>query len=413
MVAMSRCALLTLLLAIASVVQAQDAVRMSLASADAAEARRTAASTIGYYNLKIGPTAWRFGAGLGLQYNSNVELNEESPEGDVILTPEINAQMLWPVTDKNSLTLGLGVGYSAYIIHPELSRFYITPGSELSFDIYSGDFWINLHDRFSISENSYQDPTVTGNGDYSQLQNALGVAATWDLNKVLVRGGYDHVNYQTISGGAGQPNGQSELMSASAGYAFQPGMLAGIELGGGLLNYTGTNVTFTSAKQWNAGVFLDTPVSEYLHFRGSVGYTEYIPDTSGTTNSTSDFTGLYGEIDLQHRVNRFLDYTLSAGHNITFAFYGGAVELTYARLLANWKIMQKTSIGTTLEYDHGTQGIFSPETFNRYGASISLSRTITAKSTGSLGYQFYWRTSNLAGRDYSDNIVSLNYRYSF
>src|SRR4029077_17433808 len=102
------------------------------------------------------------------------------------------------------------VGYSAYIIHPELSRFYITPGSELSFDIYSGDFWINFHDRFSISENSYQDPTVTGNGDYSQLQNALGVAATWDLNKVLVRGGYDHVNYQTISGGAGQPNGQSE-----------------------------------------------------------------------------------------------------------------------------------------------------------------------------------------------------------
>ena len=45
--------------------RAQESVRMSLAGAQAAEARRKAAATVDYYNLKLGPTAWRFGTGLG------------------------------------------------------------------------------------------------------------------------------------------------------------------------------------------------------------------------------------------------------------------------------------------------------------------------------------------------------------
>ena len=71
-----------------------------------------------------------------------------------------------------------------------------------------------------------------------------------------MRGGYDHVNYIGLTGNTGQPDGESELISASVGYAVKPGMLAGIELGGGLLHYTGTNTFFNEAKQWNAGVFM-------------------------------------------------------------------------------------------------------------------------------------------------------------
>src|SRR3989442_1569805 len=56
------CAFVALLLAVATAGRAQDALRMSMASAQAAEGRRKAATTIGYYNLHVGPTAWRFGA---------------------------------------------------------------------------------------------------------------------------------------------------------------------------------------------------------------------------------------------------------------------------------------------------------------------------------------------------------------
>ena len=385
----------------------QEALRMSLASADAAEARRKAAATIGYYNLKIGPTAWRFGAGLGLEYNDNVLLTQENQLDDLIFHPEITAQMLCPITDNNAISLNFGAGYSAYVLHPELDRIYIAPGSELSFDLYVGDFWINLHDRFSITENSYQDPTVTGTGNYSRLENALGVAATWDLNKLILRSGYDHVNYVALSGNNGQPDGESELISASAGYALKPGMITGMELGVGLIHYTGTNAFFSDAKQWSAGLFFETPISQYLRFRGSVGYTDYAPEKS------PDSTGVYAQIDIQHRVNQFVDYTLTGGRSINFAFYGGSVDLSYARLLANWKIMRKVSIGTSVNYDHGSQIGSGGETFDRYGAGITLSRNITSKLSAILGDQFYWRTSNIADREYVNNIVSVNFNYAF
>jgi len=404
--------------------QAQEAIRMSLASAEAAEARRKAASTIGYYNLKLGPTAWRFGASLGLEYNDNVVLTEDDKEGDLIFRPQVNAQLLWPITEKNAINLNVGAGYSVYVEHPELSRIYITPGSELSFDLYAGDAWINLHDRFSITQDSYQDPTVTGNGNYSRLENALGVAVTWDLNKIILRGGYDHVDYVGLSGNGSQPDGRSELVSSSLGYSLMPGMYAGVELGGGLLHYTGTNVVFSEAKQWNAGVFFESQLSQYMHFRGSVGYTVYSPENGrftnavpGSTNSVSgsveDFTGVYAQIDLRHRLNEYVAYTLTGGRSISFAFYGGSVDLTYAHLLANWKIVRKVGINTSLDYEHGTQGSFFGETFDRYGASINFSRAITKKASGSLGYQFYWRTSDLIGRDYTANIISLNFNYTF
>src|ERR1035438_6109508 len=102
-----------LLAGLAMVASAQEAVQMSMASAEAAAAQRKAASTIDYYNLKLGPTAWNFQAGLETDYNSNVNNTENNPEGDFIFRPQINTRMLWPLSDRNSINLALGAGYSA------------------------------------------------------------------------------------------------------------------------------------------------------------------------------------------------------------------------------------------------------------------------------------------------------------
>ena len=83
---------------------------------------------------------------------------EDHPEGDFIFRPQLYTRMRWPVSDQNSINLALGGGYSAYVINPSLDRLFVTPDSELSFDLYAGDFWINLHDRVSITENTYRIP---------------------------------------------------------------------------------------------------------------------------------------------------------------------------------------------------------------------------------------------------------------
>jgi hypothetical protein len=411
-------ALLFLLPATLTPARAQESIRMSLASAQAAEARQRAATTIGYYNLKLGPTAWNFGTGLGVQYDSNVNLAESNPEGDFIFTPQINTRMLWPVSEVNSVNLALGAGYSAYVKNPQNDRAFITPGSELSFDLYAGDFWINLHDRFSITENNYQDPSVANSGNYSQFQNALGVATTWDLNKAVVRAGYDHVNYDSLNGGngqnfSGQESGYSEVFSASAGYALKPGMLLGVELGDTLINYTTTTTYYPNANQWNVGGFYDTPVSEYIHFTAHAGYTMYTPESSGATTNSTSFSGMYGQLDITHRLNQYMTYSLSGGRTLSTAFAGGTIDRYFAHWGANWQIVRKVSLGTTLTYEHGTQLGVGGEIYDQYGPGISLNRSITEKLTSSLGYQVYWRTSDQPGRNYTVNVVSLNFNYTF
>jgi hypothetical protein len=398
----------------------QEAVQMSIASAEAAEARHKAASTIGYYDLKLGPTAWNFGAGLEVDYNSNVNNTESNPEGDFIFRPQINTRMLWLVSEQNSINLALGGGYSAYVKNPNLDQLFITPGTELSFDLYAGDFWINLHDRISISENSYQDPTLAGTGNYSLLQNALGVATTWDLNKATVKFGYDHVNYDSLTGGnahnfGAQPSGYSEVFSASPGYTLKPGMVLGAELGGSLINYNTTTTIqpYSSAIQWNVGGFYDAPVSEYIHFTAHAGYTVYSPQSSGAAAPSGDFRGMYGEIDIRHRLNQYMEYSLSGGRTLSVAFYGGTIDRYFARWQANWQMVRKLTLATSFTYERGTQLSVGGETYDQYGPGIGLSHPITAKLFSTLGYQVYLRDSNLPGRNYTVNVVSLSVNYAF
>ena len=102
---------------------------MSLAGDVAAESQRQAANTIGYYNLLWGPVAWRFSSGLGLDYDDNVNLQSQNRQGDFIFRPNLTTEIHWPVTQKNSLDVSLGVGYSLYATHSELNQIYMNPGS--------------------------------------------------------------------------------------------------------------------------------------------------------------------------------------------------------------------------------------------------------------------------------------------
>src|SRR6266478_1882883 len=103
-------------------IEAQESIRMSLAGAEAAEARRKAASTLGFYNFNLGPAALRVGASLGVEVSDNVNNSATNAEADVSFRPAVNAQLLWPVTDQNSLNLTVGAGYSVYAQHSSLNR---------------------------------------------------------------------------------------------------------------------------------------------------------------------------------------------------------------------------------------------------------------------------------------------------
>jgi hypothetical protein len=383
---------------------------MSLAGETAAVARRQADAALDEYNVRLGRSAWAFGAGVDLEANDNISFNSSDRQFDLIARPQLNTRMAWRVSDANSFNLALGAGYAAYARHPEFDRVFITPGSELSFDLYAGDFWINLHERLSVTENAYADPTVVGTADYSQLQNVAGLGATWDLNKMVLRLGYDHATYVMLSGG-GVPEGDSDIFAFSAGYRWRPATVIGVESGGGQVVYSGDGTPVTQAWDWNVGIFWEAQPMQYVRVKAGAGYTVYAPQSDVTQSSVPDFTGIYARLGLDHRVNRHMEYSLNAGRSISFGFFSGTIDMYTAVLEARWHLFQKLSLGTGFKFEHGTELTAGGETFDRFGPRVSLERPLTVKMSGVLRYQYYQRQSDVAGGDYQVNLVTLSIVY--
>src|SRR5256886_762421 len=151
-----------------SVVRSQDAVRPSLAGEAASEARRQDVERIPY-NLLVGPIRFRIGASVGVEYNDNINYADDGFEQeDVIIRPQLNFDAIWPVTQLNTLRLDIGLSYAAYIDHSEANTngLLISPGSQIAFDIFVGDFRINIHDRMSIQQDPIAELGLSNVIDY-------------------------------------------------------------------------------------------------------------------------------------------------------------------------------------------------------------------------------------------------------
>src|ERR1700720_692523 len=180
----------------APVVRSQDAVRPSLAGEAAAEARREDIERIPY-NLLLGPVRFRFSATMGVEYNDNINLAEVNEQEDIILRPQVNLDAIWPITQLNTLRMDIGLGYALYLDHSNANTngVLLAPGSQLAFDIFVGDFRINIHDKFLLQQDPIAELALSNVVDYGRFENTAGVSVLWDLNKALLTVGYDHYIY--------------------------------------------------------------------------------------------------------------------------------------------------------------------------------------------------------------------------
>src|SRR5262249_14069459 len=118
-------------------IYAQDALRPSLAGEEAYEARQEDVSRIPY-NLLLGPVRFRVGASVGVEYNDNVTYSEINTQDDVIVTPNLTLDAIWPVTQLNTLRFDIGIGYSFFLDHSQFDTdsVLIAPKSQRALDIF-------------------------------------------------------------------------------------------------------------------------------------------------------------------------------------------------------------------------------------------------------------------------------------
>lgn len=390
--------------------QAQDALRSSMAGQEMAEARRLAAANQ-KFNVKLGPVSLRFTANMAVEATDNVRAVQTNTQPDLILRPQLNVFSLWRVTEKNNLTLGLGLGYHKYLHATEYDSLFLTPDTDLSFDIYVGDVAINLHDRFDYTQDVTSDPTISGTGSLSRYENTVGIRTVWDLNKAFISATYDHRNLIATDPANEYLTHAAELFSSTVGFQLQPTLQAGVELSGGLLDYS--QMVLPDNQHAALGLFGSAQISEYTLLRLAGGYVSYFMDATASTNSPGNRAAFYFEGSLRQRVSDLLTHTLTFGRSVQSGMTSQLVDLWRVNYSATWNLLLKTGLNTTLSYEHGVQPGAGGETLDRFGAGFTLSRLVTEHSTANLGYQFYYKDSDAAGRDYLQNRLVLSMAYTF
>ncbi len=257
---------------VASVVHAQDAVRPSLAGEAASEARRQDIDRIPY-NLLVGPVRFRFSATMGVEYNDNINLSEVNEQDDVILRPQVNFDAIWPITQLNTLRMDIGLGYSWYLDHSNANTngVLISPGSQLAFDIFVGDFRINIHERPSLQQDPVAELSLSNVIDYGRFENTAGVSVLWDLNKALLTLGYDHYTYISTTSDFDYLNRNAEELFGSMSFSVSSTTSVGVE-GTAVFTYYDDQTILNDSTTYSVGAFVETQLSSYLKVRVAGGY---------------------------------------------------------------------------------------------------------------------------------------------
>jgi hypothetical protein len=304
----------------------------------------------------------------------------------------------------------------------------INPGSQIAFDIFVGDFRINLHDRFSLEQDPVAEATLSNVADYGRFQNTAGLSVLWDLNAAVATIGYDHYNFISTTSDFDYLNRNAEMVNGSIAFTPTSTMSVGPEAAF-VDTYYDQNI-LNDSKTYSAGAFLEMQITTNLKLRVAGGYQKIDFDNTGLVNDPHDLNDYYVNALLSHRVNSVLTQSISAGHETQLGINSNYIRLNYVRHTANWNILYHTLLSTELFYedadDSGGSGplfvpgpgalLFNPfvaEHVHRYGGAVTLGYQLTQHVTLGFRYQYTQKDSDQLLRDYSQNRVSFDGTYSF
>lgn len=375
------------------------------------------------YTFKSGDFRLLLVPSLSVQWNDNINCTETNQQEDVILLPALGTLISYPLTARNLLQVNITMGYSDYLLHPDLSSYYLQSGSGLSFDLYIKNVLINLHDQFSYVQNASENPTVAGTGTYGTFINTAGLSGKWNFEKWDFTLGYDHQTLLSTSGEFSDTDSSTEDCYARAGYEMNSKLTAGLE---STASYTYYNEdALNDSTSYSIGLYGDWRPDSFLQVQPRVGYTidEFAQSSQSEQNST--LNSWYADLNVSDQITRSINCSLDAGHQISAGAQSDVDEDYYANASAVWNIIRGLTFQTSLFFQHGDQGegttllaplnpnnnLVSNEIYNWYGGSLGLTHAIARRLDLSLNYQFTQRTSSLADRGYTQNLVGLMLTY--
>jgi hypothetical protein len=390
---------------------AQEALRNSLAGEAAATQLRRQLENAPY-SARWGDLKLLIEPSLSMDWNDNVLYSDLRKQEDFILRPLLNLTSLYPIGQRNALKFSAGIGYEQYFRHDAYSRFLVQPGSEVSLDVFVKDLRLNVHERFSYEQDPGRLGEVSGVAEFGGIYNTAGASATWDLQNVVLNAGYDYFRFISSSARFDYLDRGSHQLVARGGLKVHPTAVVGLEVAGGPTQYDQPRLNDNTGL--SVGAYAQWQATEHITVQPRAGYALYTFSRNSFFGKPDDLNAFYFDVQVEHRVNPRISYTVEGGHQIQPSVYANLLDLWTASLQANWGVIKDVSLFTRLSYENGKQiAWFYGEKYDRVGASLGLGYRLMDKLTSRLAYNLLIKDSNVAPDDYTQNRITLGLTYRF
>lgn len=382
------------------------------------------------YNFALGPVRFGVAVGVGLEFNDNITLSDNHRESDMILRPLINLDATWPISETNTLRLGIGASYAKYFDHSQYDSggLLVSPTSALTLGIQVGAVKITVRDRFSYQEEPYDVAPLSNVANYRRYENQAGIDVDWPINQMVSLGvGYDHANLWTSGSNFSSQDHSIETLFIRPTIQLTPGIKVGL-----FGSYSA--VSFESSERGDTvgilvGPTVDITFSEHLALYVEAGYQslssdgtsrfeddflrKLTPEERALFNDSSDSGDLYFKLELSHKVGPIFEHALSASHTTELGFYSNSYDLYHIEYSAAFKGLRNTEVGPLLFYEHYETSGNVGEKADRWGAAIAIRHHFSNNFTVGLDYRFLYKDSNVRDNDYYQNIAFLSLYYRF
>ena len=174
------------------------------------------------YNFALGSFRFSIAAGVGIEFNDNVNLSQIDRESDIIIRPVLNIDSEWRLSDLNTLHFNIGLSYAKYLDHPDLDTHgvLISPNSELELTFYTGAIKWSVRDRVGYQEDTYDVPDISNQAVYRRWENQAGLAGDWAINQTLSVAGVELRHYNLWAMQSADSDPSFDLQSRSIDTIF-------------------------------------------------------------------------------------------------------------------------------------------------------------------------------------------------
>ncbi len=389
----------------------QEALRSFLTS-EVVDRRREAQLETAPYTLRWHDLRVLLSPSFSAEWRDNINLSERSPEDDFLLTPGLRLELLHPIGEVNVLKVDVAASYSKYLRHGELDRLSIMPDSAIQFDVSVRDFRFNFHERISYQLDPSLSSGVVGTSEFGGINNAAGMLATWDLGDITLMSNYDYQIFRSSQDEYKYLDRSTHQFLVRASAQVHPAVTVGVEGTASPSAYVDSYLNDHTG--YSAGVFARWQVTERLHAEARGGYSLYVFTPNLFLGEVEDFGSSYLGFAVQHTPGNLVHYSLSVDHLTSPGTGANLSESWEGRVDATWNFIRSVPFTTSFFYLDGEQ-VARPlsEHYTQTGFSLGLDHKITEKLGANLSYGLLWRDSELPGRDYTLNRVTLTFSYTF